>query len=501
MISYKGRTVIGFILIGMLLGGILTYAVNDLLVSSSHADPGGNVPAGSRGERASASTIDELLQTSGLSKEQLLKVANTFRLIDKKFYQEVDNEKVVAGAIQGMLNALNDPYSVYMDAEEAEEFNSAVIESTFTGIGAEVTLNQGKVTVVAPIKDSPADKAGIRAKDVILSVNGESLDGLTLNEAVAKIRGPKGTKAKLTIMREGLSTPVEIAVVRDEIDFETVYANMLEEQIGVIEVRQFAQNTAARFLEELDVLEKEGMKGLIIDLRNNPGGVMLSAIEMAQPFVPKGQPIVQVENRNGEREVQPSETGTGKDYPVVVLINNGSASASEILAAAIAEAGGGTLVGERTFGKGLVQSAFDSGVGDGSNIKMTIAKWLTPDGNFINEDGIQPHIEVKLPDYYYVVPLSKAEDLKTGSLHNDVRNLQLMLEGLGLEPDRKDGYFSDKTAEMVKKFQQQHALPVTGVVDNDTAVKIEQALIEKMMDSSADQQMNKAIEHVRSKVR
>lgn len=495
MLSYKGRTVILFMMIGVLAGVLLTWTFTDMFDSASYADAGAGGSGGSA--EAGEDTLQTLLQSSGLSKEQIMKIATTFKLIDTKYYTEVDNETVIDGAIEGMLGALGDPYSVYMDAERAEQFNSAVIESTFTGIGAEVTMNQGKVTVIAPIKGSPADLAGIRAKDVILSVNGEQLEGLSLNQAVAKIRGPKGTQAKLHILRDGSQEPVEITVVRDEIDQETVYARMEEGDIGVIEIRQFAMNTAERFLTELERLEEQGIEGLVIDVRNNPGGLMVSAVQMAEPFVPKGNVILQVENREGKVEKETSREGKGKPYPVAVLVNGGSASASEILAAAIREEGNGVIIGETTFGKGLVQSNYDSGAGDGSNVKITIAKWLTPKGNFVNETGIEPDVVVEQPAYFQVMPMSKATTLRPGDLHTDVKQLQMMLEGLGLTPDRQDGYFSEKTAEMVQAFQEAAGMEATGTVDKTTAEAIEQALIEKMMDPQNDLQMNKALEYVK----
>jgi carboxyl-terminal processing protease len=499
--TYKGRTVIVFMLIGILVGGVGTFALTGLW-DGGHTADADTLPSPHTKDAASAEdSLTLLSQTSGLSREHLLKLARTFQLIDTRFYKEVDSEKIIDGAIEGMLNALDDPYSVYMDAEESEQFNDAVLQSTFSGIGAEVSLVDGKVVVVSPIKGSPAERAGIRSRDVILSVNNEPLEGLTLNEAVMKIRGPKGTKAHLLIQREGEAQPIEIVVVRDDIDVETVYAGVLEDGIGYIEVRQFAQNTANRFLEELAALEKQGIRGLIIDVRNNPGGVLETVIEMAEPFVPQGKLIVQVEDRNGVRSGTVSkQEGGGKDYPVAVLINGGSASASEILAAAIRESGGGTLVGERTFGKGLVQSTFDSGIGDGSSIKLTIAKWITPNGNYIQDAGIEPDLPVSLPDYYQVAPMSKQAALAPGDLSDDVRFMQIMLDGLGFTVDRKDGYYSEATEQAVRQFQTQYGLPETGTADVETQKAIEQALLTKMVDPKNDAQLIRAIEHVKASI-
>lgn len=484
-------------LIGMLAGSLLTWALGTAFELPSLADASSDAGHGQKKQ----DSVENMLKESGLSRTQLQKILSAYRLVNERFYRETDQEALIDGAVRGMLEALNDPYSEYMSAEEAERFEKAVIEPTFTGIGAEVTLEDGKVMVVAPIKGSPADRAGIRPKDIILSVNGESLEGLTLNEAVMKIRGPKGTTAKLLIQRGEQAKPVEIVVVRDEIDYETVYSRMEEGEIGVIEVRQFANNTAERFLEELRDLERQGMRGLIIDVRNNPGGVLSTVLHMAEPFVPKGEPLVHVENREGRRERYVSESGTGKEYPVAVLVNGGSASASEILAAVIQESGAGIVVGEKTFGKGTVQSTFDSGAGDGSSVKLTIARWLTPKGNSINETGVQPDIVVSLPEYYQVMPMSKSKTLKREDLDADVQHLQTMLNGLGYETGRKDGYFNAQTEEAVRRFQQEHGLSVTGQVDAKTAEAIEQALIEKMLDPANDSQFQRALQEVRERAK
>lgn len=433
---------------------------------------------------------------SGLASKDLNKIAMTYSLIENNFLTQVDKEKVVNGAINGMLATLDDPYTVYMDQREAEQFNEN-ITSSFQGIGAEVTSEDGKVVIVAPIKGSPAEKAGLHANDVILSVNGEKLEGLTLNQAIMKIRGPKGTQAKLEVLRAGTTEPIEVIVVRDDIDVETVYAEMLQGQIGKIEIRQFANNTAERFAEELQSLESQGLKGLIIDVRNDPGGLLQEVVEIVEPFIAKGKGIVQIENRKGEKEMTPSN-GAGKPYPVSVLINKGSASASEILAGALRDSAGSKLIGETTFGKGTVQVTFAKEMGDGSNIKMTVYKWLTPNGTWINKTGIEPDMKVEQPAYFKVAPLTKKETLKPDTSSEDVKNLQIMLQGLGLGVDRTDGYFSAQTAEAVKAFQQANDLPVTGEVDKETAAKVEKAIVEAIRDPKNDLQLKAALEYMHS---
>lgn len=476
------------IVISMLAGGVLTLLipnVKNAWESSLFQEAG---------EKSSvADSLDSALEQSGMTEQQLQKIVTTFNLILSKYYQKVESEELIDGAIEGMVQSLGDPYSTYMDAEQAATFNDTVFQSQFTGVGAEVTMEDGKVTVVAPIKGSPAEQAGVQPKDVIIAVNGESLEGLTLNEAVAKIRGPKGSKAELKIMRGTRGETMEIVVVRDDIDVQTVYSKMLEDDIGYIDIRQFALNTGESFSTHLSDLEEQELKGLVIDLRNNPGGVLSVVVDMVEHFIPEGEVIVQVEDGNGLRQKEISEGGE-KHYPVVVIINEGSASASEIMAAALQQSAHMKVIGMPSFGKGTVQQTFDSGGGDGSNVKMTIAKWLTPDGTSINEVGVQPDVKVELPEYYMATVLPKDEELTFDQNSIHVRSVQLMLTALGFDPGRTDGYFSEKTELAVKAFQKVHELNVTGIVDTDTANKLETAYAEKLRAQESDLQLQKALE-------
>jgi carboxyl-terminal processing protease len=490
---FRTRTVILLIIMAMIAGAVVTQTVETW--SPFHTD---QTPADNAVKQEKLSPTSSLWEESGLTEEQVNKIASTYYLIDQKFFKDMDSQVVVDGAINGMLSALEDPYTVYMDAEQAKQFTETVIDSSFSGIGAEVTMEDGKVTVVSPIKGSPAEKAGIHAKDQILAVNGEKLEGLNLNESVMKIRGPKGTQAKLEVLRAGAVEIVEIIVVRDDIDLETVYGEMLEDNVGNIEITRFAQNTAERFHEELALLEDQGMNGLVIDVRNNPGGILHTVIELLEPLIPAGQVIVQTEDREGNRNTNHSKEGKGKSYPIVVLTNKGSASASEILAAAIQESTDHIVIGETTYGKGTVQSTFETGAKDGSNIKMTISKWLTPKGNFIHEKGVEPNITVEQPEYFRTTPLPKDLVLQSDMLGNDVKNLQLILKGLGLRPDRTDGYFSEETKLQVEAFQSLHDLPVTGQVDEQTASKLEQEIIKEMRKPENDHQLSKAIDYLKN---
>jgi len=480
---FRGRTVGLFVIIAVVSTALVTVTVADRYL----------LPGDEPGD---AAELRQDAGKNGLTQEEFDKLNAIFELVDTKFYREVDRAKLVDGAARGMLSALEDPYTVYMEEATAEHFMEA-IEGSFSGIGAEVTMQDGKVVVVSAMKDSPAERAGIHPKDVLLSVNGESLEGLDLSEAVAKIRGPKGTKAKLVVQRVGMAEPIQLILIRDDIDQETIFSRMAPEGVGVIEIRQFAMNSLERFEEELTALEEQGMRSLLIDVRSNPGGVLPVVASIAQLFIEKGKPIVQVEDRNGGREETLSKGG-GKPYPVGVLINKGSASASEVLAAALKESAGAVLIGETSFGKGTVQVNYNKATGDGSTVKMTIAKWLTPNGEWVNETGVKPDIEVAQPDYFSVARIARDETLKRDMIGEDVRSLQVMLKGLGYAPDRDDGYFSEATEAALKAFQGAAKLPVTGAADDATVEALERQVIELIADSANDRQMEEAIQHMQA---
>lgn len=435
----------------------------------------------------------------GGSKSGIKKIETAMDLVEKNYVEGVDRNKLVDGAIGGMLNALGDPFTSYMAPETAQQF-SEQIEGSFTGIGAEVSMEDGKVVVVSPIKGSPAEQAGIKPKDILLSVNGESFEGLGLNEAVAKIRGPKGTKAKVKVKRPGTANELEFSIVRDDIALETVYSSMKQGNIGVIEVTEFSMNTADRFTQELASLEKQGMKALVIDVRNNPGGVLQVVEKMAEQFVPKGKAILQIEDKNKNRKKMNSAQGKSKNYPVIIITNKGSASASEILAGALKESAGAKSLGETTYGKGTVQSSFSKEMGDGSLVKITIAKWLTPNGEWIHKKGIEPDIPVSQPDYFSVAPINKEKTYKFDMLGEDIKSAQTMLSGVGYDPGRKDGYFDKKTEAALEKFQAAKGLKANGVLDAKTAEALESSLIDQIRDPKNDNQMNQAIQEAQKEI-
>ncbi|MBA4537540.1 peptidoglycan-binding protein [Bacillus aquiflavi] len=444
-------------------------------------------------ERKSAQYGTEKSSTTDTSEDELKKVEQAYDLILNEFVEKVEKEQLVEGAIQGMLSTLEDPYSVYMDKETSQQFNDS-LDSSFEGIGAEVSMVDGKVIIVSPFKDSPAEKSGLKPKDQILSIDGESIEGLDLYEATLKIRGEKGTVVKLEILRNGLIEPITVEVVRDEIPYETVFSDIMKEndkKIGYIELTSFSKNTAADFKKHLKTLEKKKIDGLLIDVRGNPGGLLSSVEEILKELVTDSKPYVQTETRNGEKSRYFSSLKKPKSYPVAVLIDNGSASASEIMAGALKEAGGYDLIGEKTFGKGTVQQEVQ--MGDGSSIKLTLLKWLTPDGNWIHKKGIEPTIEVSQPEIFHVHPVQVEKELKKDMNNEQVKNAQEILKGLGFEPGRVDGYFSEQTETAVRAFQKQKGLNTSGTIDEKTAGALEETVFEEVRNRKNDIQLNTAV--------
>lgn len=430
-------------------------------------------------------------EEEGTDEEQ---IRQALEMIEETYLNEIEEGQLVEGAINGMIETLDDPYSDFMNESTAEEFMNS-LDSSFEGIGAEVSMTEGRVTIVAPFRDSPAEDAGLRPNDQVLEIDGEDIEGLALYDAVLKIRGEKGTTVTLTIDRPGVSDPIDVDVVRDEIPVETVYGEIIEQDgqsIGMLEIRSFSENTAERFEEELAELESEGIDGLLIDVRGNPGGYLQSVEDIGDLIIPGGETVVQIEDRDGDRITHESTLEEDKEYPIVTLIDEGSASASEILAAALHEAGGHDLVGVSTFGKGTVQQTIP--MEDGSQMKLTLFRWLTSDGNDINEDGVAPTVEVEQPEFFYTAPIDLDEPLQLDMLDEDIENAQIMLEGLDYEPGRTDGYFDESTEAAVLAFQEDEDLEATGEINEETADTLQERVIDAVQDEENDLQYQEGLE-------
>ena len=438
----------------------------------------------------------EKVVTMGPERTEFTKLYEAFDTLKNGYYKDVNQKKLINGAINGMVESLDDPYSDYMSNEEAASFHSS-ISSSFEGIGAEIQEKDGHIVIVSPIKGSPAEKAGLKPNDMVISVDGKSLQGMNSTQAVTLIRGKKGTKVVLTIQRPGTDAPMTVPLIRDTIPIETVYGEMVDKSIARVQITSFSSNTSKELVESLNDLKKKGMKGLVLDLRQNPGGLLDQAVSITSMFVPKGKVIVKEEDRNGKINTIASQNEGNPTLPLVVLIDKGSASASEIFAAAVKESAGVPLIGEKSFGKGTVQTAQD--FNDGSNLKYTIAKWLTPNGNWIHKKGIEPDVAVALPEYATLPIIDPDKALSLSTASTEVQTAQKMLKAVGYDPGRVDGFFDEKTKEAVIKFQKAQKLPSNGVLKGDSTLKLMDVLREKI--KTSDTQLQKAVEVLKGRMK
>jgi carboxyl-terminal processing protease len=321
------------------------------------------------------------------------------------YYQQVNEKQLTYAAIRGMLASLHDPYTRFMDPTEYRSMQEDT-RGDFFGIGAQLQEKEGQIVIYRPIEGSPADKAGIKAGDVIVEVDRKPVAGMRVDDVVKKIRGPRGTKVELTIRRKGEAKLLHISIVRDLITSPVVYSYMEDEKLGIgrIRLEQFNEKCDQLLVQKVRELEAKGLRALILDLRYNPGGLLNVAVDVASRFIDNGV-VVLIQEKNGRITKLYAERGRAfKPYPLVVLVNEWSASASEIVAGAIRDNKRGVIIGETTFGKGLVQTIFQ--LQDSSAVAITTAKYLTPsgydlnrkvdpDGNEIRRGGIQPDIVVK----------------------------------------------------------------------------------------------------------
>ena len=323
------------------------------------------------------------------------KIQQVKHVIDEMYLREYDQEDLYEGQIKGMVEALGDPYSIYMTRDEYESFNMET-DGIYGGIGIIVTPGEDDlITVVSPIEDTPGERAGIRTGDKIIKVEGKEYFSETMDEAVSLMRGEPNTEVQITIMRrdkDGNTETFDLNITREIIRLQSVKSGVIQEDIGYIRLTAFDNLTYEDFMKALMDIQSEGVKGIVLDLRSNPGGLLNVSVDIADELLGEGT-VVYTEDKYGQRQYEESD-GKMVDLPLVVLVNEGSASASEILAGAIRDLERGTLVGTTTFGKGLVQRIRD--LTDGSGIKLTVSEYFTPDGINIHGTGIEPDVVVEL---------------------------------------------------------------------------------------------------------
>ena len=309
------------------------------------------------------------------------------------YYEDIDTEELTNGLYKGLFEGLGDPYSVYYTKEEYDSMMAST-SGTYCGIGAVLSqdMKTMQVTVLHVYKDTPADKAGLKDGDTILKVDDIEATSMELSELVTNIRGDKGTKVRLEVYREGEKDKLEYDIERDKVEVPTVEYEMLENNVGYIQITEFAEPTETQFTEAVNALQAQGMQAMIVDLRDNPGGYLSAVTEILDDILPEGI-TVYTEDKYGKRQNYTSDDEHRIEIPMAVLINENSASAAEIFAGAIKDYDYGTLIGTKSFGKGIVQTVKQ--LKDGSAIKLTTAKYYTPNGNYIHEVGIEPDVELE----------------------------------------------------------------------------------------------------------
>ncbi|UEA31100.1 S41 family peptidase [Granulicatella elegans] len=415
---------------------------------------------------------DNKLAFGVLKKNEMFQIEKVFYYLKQNYLDKnITNEQLIQGALKGMAESVGDPYTTYLVNDETAQLDETV-NGAFGGIGAELKSDQSRVVISTTMEGSPSQQVGLQADDVITKVDGEDMTGKTISEVVKKVRGEVGTDVVLTIERAG--TSLEVKLTRASIAINTVKAELDKEDatIGHIRITSFAKNTAQELEKSVKDLTDKGAQSFVFDVRYNPGGLLDQAYKVANMFLKDGEPIVQVEDRFGKKKIYKasSDIGTFKiTQPYVLLVNEGSASASEILAAALKEGAGAQIVGTKTYGKGTVQSVID--ISDNSELKYTNAKWLTPKGNWIHKEGVTPTKEVNLPDYAFLKIIDARETLKLGTVSQNVLSVETILKGLGYSVTA-DGYFDEATQNAVKVYQQKEGLTATGEVDEETAQKL-----------------------------
>ncbi len=403
MLILKRKVVVNIALIALFVGGLLFFNGNDAKVEAD---------------------TEEVYKNIEIFTEVLRQVENSY-------VEPQDSQKLIYGAIKGMIQSL-DPHSSFMTKEEYKELMTET-KGSFSGIGVEITIKDKILTVVSPIEGTPADKAGMKAGDRIIKVEGESTQDMGLIEAVKRIRGPEGSKVNLTIVREGMDKPLELSITRGVIPLKSVRHYVLSPGIGYVRISNFQSNTSNDLSSALEILDKDDMlKGLIIDLRNNPGGLLSQAIEVSEQFLDSGV-IVSTKGRESSHNIKATAHKNKKDseYPIIVLVNGGSASAAEIVAGALQDNKKAIILGTRTFGKGSVQSILP--LSDGSGLRLTTARYYTPSGKSIQSSGITPDIEIP-----FVATEKKAEKKSPHFIREeDLKGHMQLEEGNAKKADEK----------------------------------------------------------------
>jgi carboxyl-terminal processing protease len=370
-----------------------------------------------------------LVQAKSDSYEDLKAFTQTLELVKRNYVENPDSKELIQGAIRGMVSNL-DPHSSYMTPRQVKEMKMD-IKGEFQGVGIQIGVKNQQLTVIAPIDDTPGFRAGLAAGDKILKINDDWTKDMTIEQAVDKMRGPRGTPVRLLIHRDGWDKPKEFKIIRDVIKVLSVKSRMLDDQIGYVKITQFQGQTSEELEKALKSLETKGVKKLVLDLRNDPGGLLDASVDVSGKFLSKNKLVVYIQGRQAadRKDFLTSGTDTPREYPMVVLVNTGSASASEIVAGALQDSKRAVILGTQTFGKGSVQTVYD--LEGGGGLRLTTAKYYTPRGRSIQNVGITPDIEVKLQ------PIKDPKDGASSHMVIREKDLDRHLKNESVKEDKK----------------------------------------------------------------
>ena len=469
--GFESKKVSVWILIlAVLITAALTYFGTTLTVS-----PQSQAPTTQSTQTTNGNSNSGVLSNEDLSKIELVYKTLMNGYVDKN----ISKENLINGALKGMSDAAGDPYTTYLVNEETAAIDETLTGS-FGGIGAELRSENNKVIISNTREGTPSQKIGLQENDVILKVDGEDMEGKSISYVVSKVRGEVGTDVTLTIQRG--SQELEVKITRAKISIETVKGTVDETDptIGHVKINSFAKNTAQEVENTVTDLRQKGVKKFIFDVRYNPGGLLDQALAISNMFVEEGKTILNIEDRNGKITAYKASKEYGNfkiTEPYVLLVNEGSASASEILAGALKESANAKLIGSKTYGKGTVQSVVD--ISKNAELKYTTAKWLTPNETWIHKTGIEPPEAVSMPEYYNITIVDTREVVKEGSVSDNVKTIETILKGLGYDV-KADGYFDSKTTEAVKQFQKSKGISETGEVNEQTGSALMTAIREEL---------------------
>ena len=411
-------------------------------------------------------------------------------LIQTHYVDEVDAADLVEGAYKGMFDVL-DRHSVYLPPVEYEEFNNS-LEGDFSGIGVQITRDGDYIGIISPIEGTPAYDAGMKTNDVIVSVDGEDIKGWSMEKAIANIRGEEGTTVIIGIRRLGVVEVLEFPITRETIDIRHVKYEMLDKGIAYMEIETFAVDTGTEVGKGIDFFKEQNAKGMILDLRGNPGGSLEEALIISDYFLKKDEPIVFIDYRS-QKDVEYLAKTDALDMPLVVLVDEGSASASEIVAGAVQDNAAGKIVGTTSYGKGTVQNLMN--LTNGAGIKITVAEYFSPLRKKINTIGITPDIMVENiradVDYDQFAPMIEGGTHKPGQKGLDIYGGQQRLKFLGYKVTT-DGFFGKATEDALKSFQKGQGLEVTGLLDFETKQRIKEKVRDYIITGEEDFQLEEA---------